>query len=64
MPLHSITFQLTTEQVSHLNVALHEHRDCNIDAMGSSDFANEYPQLKKQCDALQILIDSIKNIVN
>lgn len=64
MVLHNINFKLTTEQVAHLNEALKEHYDCNIDAMESSSFESQYPALKKQCDALQILIHSIKNIVS
>ena len=64
MVLHNITFNLTTEQVAHLNVALKEHYDCNVDAMECSTFASQYPALSKQCDALQILMHSIKNIVS
>lgn len=64
MILHDINFKLTTEQVAHLNEALKEHYDCNIDAMECSTFASQYPALKKQCDALQVLMDSIKNIVS
>lgn len=64
MVLHDINFKLTTEQVAHLNEALKEHYDCNIDAMECSTFAIQYPALKKQCDALQVLMDSIKNIVS
>lgn len=64
MVLHNINFSLTTEQVAHLNDALQEHYDANQDAMGSKGFESEYPALKKQCDALQIMINSIENIVS
>lgn len=64
MLLHNLNFKLTTEQVSHLNDALQEHYDCNQDALASKGFESEYPALKKQCDALQILIGSIKGIVS
>lgn len=64
MVLHNITFSLTTEQVAHLNDALQEHYDANQDALNSKGFENEYTALKKQCDALQIMINSIKNIVS
>lgn len=64
MVLHTVTFKLTTEQIAHLNDALHEHYDANQDALNSVGFESEYPALKKQCDALQIMIGSIKNIVS
>lgn len=64
MALHNITFNLTTEQVIHLNDALNEHYSCNMDAMSSICFAEEAPTLQKQCEALQTLMDSISEIVS
>ena len=64
MAIHNINIQLTTEQVTHLNEALKEHYECNVDALASSAFASKYPALHMQCDALQTLMGSIKNIVS
>ncbi len=64
MSTHNINIQLTTEQVIHLNEALKEHYDCNTDALASPSFAKQFPALHKQCNALQILMSSIKNIVS
>ena len=64
MATHNINLQLTTDQVIHLNEALQEHYDCNIDALSSSTFASQFPALHKQCDALQVFMGSIKNIVS
>ncbi len=66
MSIHSITFNLTTEQVNNLNSALNEHHEANTDAISSDGLFsnNEMSNLKKQCEALDILISSIKNIVS
>ena len=67
MSTHSITFNLTTEQVINLNSALNEHYEANADAIADSgngfcDAQKSYFQ--KQCEALDVLINSIKNIVS
>jgi diphthamide synthase (EF-2-diphthine--ammonia ligase) len=66
MTTHSLTFNLTTEQVNSLNSALSEHHEANTDAINSGSlFSNdEMSRFAKQCEALDILISSIKNIVS
>ena len=66
MSTHSLTFNLTTEQVNSLNSALSEHFEANTDSINSGSlFSNdEMSRFKKQCEALDILINSIKNIVS
>ena len=63
MATHKISLELTTEQLIHLNTALHEHKQANEDALAYHGFASEYPELFKQCEALQIFIDNIESIV-
>lgn len=64
MATHTINLTLTTEQVIHLNNALNEHLQANIDAISSEYFQSETSDLFKQCDALQTFIDTISNLVN
>lgn len=67
MATHQITFNLTTEQVVNLNGALNEHYEANTDALsdGGRGFNNEQiSHFKQQCEALDVLISSIKNIVS
>lgn len=63
MATHKISLELTTEQLIHLNTALNEHKQANLDALSSPGFENEYSGLFKQCEALQLFIDNIKSIV-
>lgn len=67
MSTHSLTFNLTTEQLNSLNSALSEHHECNTDALtdGGVGFSDaQKSHFQKQCEALDILISSIKNIVS
>lgn len=65
MATHTLTFNLTTEQVASLNSALNEHHEANTDAINSDAFTNsEISAFKKQCEALDVLINSIKRIVS
>lgn len=65
MATHSITFNLTTDQVTSLNSALNEHHDANTDALNDGGFSNDQiSHFKKQCEALDVLISSIKKIVS
>lgn len=67
MAIHSLTFNLTTEQVISLNGALNEHYEANADALadGGTGFSDaQKSHFQKQCEALDVLISSIKNIVS
>lgn len=63
MTTHTITLELTTEQLVHLNDAMNEHYECNADALTTDSFKDERLPLIRQCEALQTFIDSIKHIV-
>lgn len=63
MATHKISLELTTQQLIHLNDALREHQQANDDALASNLFLEDHPALFQQCEALQIFIDTIKNIV-
>lgn len=64
MATHKISLELTTDQLTHLNNALNEHQQANLDALVTPGFRNERSDLLKQCEALQVFIDTIESIVN
>lgn len=63
MSQHTITLNLSTDQLTHLNDALNEHKQANIEAIASTSFQEEHSHLFKQCDALQVFIDTISDLV-
>lgn len=66
MATHTLTFNLTTDQVIALNSALDEHYEANADAIADSGTGFSDAQkshFQKQCEALDVLINSIKKIV-
>ena len=60
----TIILTLTNEQLTHLNNAMLEHQNMNIDAIGSKSFQDDRSDLFKQCDAIQVFLDSVKNTLD
>lgn len=63
MATHKISLELTTDQLIHLNTALGEHKQANNDYLAGRDF-DKYPELLKQCEALEVFMNNIKSIVS
>lgn len=64
MATHSLTFNLTTDQVVALSCALDEHYQANIDALEDGCHSDDaLANFRKQCQALDVLINSIGKIV-
>ncbi len=64
MRTHTISLTLTTPQIAYLENALLDHLKSITDALESSQFDFERPQLEGQCDSLDILIHEIKNTIS
>jgi len=64
MKNHTISLTLTTPQIAYLENALHDSRNSITDALESSKFEFERPQLENQCDVLDILIGTIENTIS
>jgi len=61
MATHNINFELTTEQLIHLNMAMNDNYDCLSDAVDTAGFEDQRPSLLAQCNAIQAFMDTIKH---
>lgn len=63
MQNHTISLNLTSVEVASLQAALKDSLTSVTEALESSMFDYERPELENQADVLDVLIDAIENAV-
>ncbi len=64
MASHTITLNVTTEQVLHLNSAISDILQCNLEAISSKSFEDELSPLLFQAEALNTFKKAINMLID
>lgn len=57
----TVILTLTDHQLKYLNDAMQDRQKMNIDAIASNLFSEDMSLLFKECDAIQVFLDSVQS---
>lgn len=64
MSHQTIILTLTDQQLRYLNDAMQDRQRMNVDAIASNLFAEDMSSLFKECDAIQVFLDSVQSTLD